>query len=181
MLPSKTMQIWVTFAVTQGHSALFSLLLLKVISGSMVLLQQGLCLWSVLLPKTMWRSMIMPLLTVKSKEAAFAVLWMTQDAQLRGGTWKASMTICMPLLYPTHPNPTPTPSKVKPQTATQENTFLLDIFFIYISNFISFPHFSSQNPLFHPFSPCSLMHPLLLPCPGIPLHWGPSQDQGPLL
>ena len=27
------------------------------------------------------------------------------------------------------------------------------------------------------------IHPLLLPCPGIPLHWGiqPSQDQGPSL
>jgi hypothetical protein len=38
----------------------------------------------------------------------------------------------------------------------------------------------------HPISPpllSSLTHPLLLPCPGIPLHWGiePSQDQGPLL
>ena len=32
-------------------------------------------------------------------------------------------------------------------------------------------------------SNCSPTHPLLLPCPGIPLHWGigPSHDQGPLL
>ena len=31
--------------------------------------------------------------------------------------------------------------------------------------------------------PCSLTHPLLLPCPCIPLHWGiePWKDQGPLL
>jgi hypothetical protein len=61
--------------------------------------------------------------------------------------------------------------------------FLLDIFFIYISNFIPFPHFPSENPLSHAPSPCSLTHPLLLSCPRIPLHWGiePSQDQGPLL
>jgi hypothetical protein len=35
----------------------------------------------------------------------------------------------------------------------------------------------------HPPFPCSLTHPHLLLCPGIPLYWGtePSQDQGPLL
>ncbi|EDL27071.1 mCG12966 [Mus musculus] len=40
-----------------------------------------------------------------------------------------------------------------------------------------------KNPLSHPLSPCSLTHPLLLPCPGIPLHLGmeSSQDQRPLL
>ena len=40
-----------------------------------------------------------------------------------------------------------------------------------------------KTPLSHPPSPCSLVHPLLLPCPGITLHWGiePSQDQWPLL
>jgi hypothetical protein len=62
--------------------------------------------------------------------------------------------------------------------------FLLDIFFIYISNVIPFPpHFPSKSSLSHPPSPCSPTHPLLLPCPGIPLHWGiePSQYQGPLL
>jgi hypothetical protein len=63
--------------------------------------------------------------------------------------------------------------------------FLLDIFFIYISNVIPFPGFPSENPLPIPFPPppCSPTHPLLLPGPGIPLHWGiePSQDQGPLL
>ena len=34
-----------------------------------------------------------------------------------------------------------------------------------------------------PPSPCTPTHPLQLPCPGIPLHWGiePSQDQGPIL
>jgi hypothetical protein len=61
--------------------------------------------------------------------------------------------------------------------------FLLDIFFIYISNVIPFPSFPSENPLSPPVSPCSPTHPLLLPGPGIPLYWGiePSQDQGPLL
>jgi hypothetical protein len=61
--------------------------------------------------------------------------------------------------------------------------FIFLIFFIYISNFIPFPHFPLKIPLSHPPSPCSLTHPLLLPCPGIPLHWviKPSQDQGPLL
>jgi hypothetical protein len=61
--------------------------------------------------------------------------------------------------------------------------FLLDIFFIYISNVIPFLHFPSENPLSHPPSLCSPTHPLPLPGPGIPLYWGinPSQDQGPLL
>jgi hypothetical protein len=61
--------------------------------------------------------------------------------------------------------------------------FILDIFFIYISNVIPFPGFPSKNPLSHSSSPSSPTHPLLLPGPGIPLHWGiePSQDQGPLL
>jgi hypothetical protein len=61
-------------------------------------------------------------------------------------------------------------------------SFLLDIFFIYISNVIPFPSFFSENSLSppHPWSPT---HPLLFPGPGIPLYWGiePSQDQGPLL
>ena len=59
----------------------------------------------------------------------------------------------------------------------------LDIFFIYIQIFIPFPHFPSKNATFqYPF-PCSLTHPLLHLCPGIPLHWGikPFQDQGPFL
>jgi hypothetical protein len=43
--------------------------------------------------------------------------------------------------------------------------FLLDIFFIYISNAI--PKASYTLPL-----PCSPTHPLLLPGPGIPLYWG---------
>jgi hypothetical protein len=61
--------------------------------------------------------------------------------------------------------------------------FLLDVFFIYISNVIPFPGFPSENPLSHPPSPCSPTYPLPLPCPGIPLHWSikPSQNQGPLL
>jgi hypothetical protein len=61
--------------------------------------------------------------------------------------------------------------------------FLLDIFFIYISNVIPFPGFPFENLLPSPF-PCSpTYHPLPLPGPGILLHWGiePSQDQGPLL
>jgi hypothetical protein len=61
--------------------------------------------------------------------------------------------------------------------------FLIAVFFTYISNVIPFPGFPSENSLSYPLSPCSPTHPLLLPCPGIPLHWGiePSQDQGPLL
>ena len=60
---------------------------------------------------------------------------------------------------------------------------LLDIFFIYISNVIPFPGLLTEKPLFHSSIPCSPTHPLPLPCPVIPLHWGiePSQDQGPLL
>jgi hypothetical protein len=61
--------------------------------------------------------------------------------------------------------------------------FLLEVFFIYISNAIPFPSFLSENPLYSPPSPSSSTHPLPLPCPGIPLYWGieSSQDQGPLL
>jgi hypothetical protein len=56
--------------------------------------------------------------------------------------------------------------------------FLIDLFFIYISNVIPFPGLPSKIPI-HPHSRCSPTHPLLLPCPGIPLHWGikSSQDQ----
>jgi hypothetical protein len=62
-------------------------------------------------------------------------------------------------------------------------SFLLDIFFIYISNAIPFPCLPSKTPLSHCPSPCSPTLPLLLPCPGISLHWvmEPSQDQGILL
>jgi hypothetical protein len=62
-------------------------------------------------------------------------------------------------------------------------TFLLDIFFIYISYVIPFPSFPSKNPLSPLPSPCSPTHPFPLPGPGIPLYWGiePSQDQGPFL
>jgi hypothetical protein len=61
--------------------------------------------------------------------------------------------------------------------------FLLNIFFIYISNVIPFPSFPSENPLSPSPFPYSPTHPLLLSGPGIPLHWVivPSQDQGPLL
>ena len=47
--------------------------------------------------------------------------------------------------------------------------FLLYIFFVYVSNIIPFL--------------LPVTHPLLLPGPGIPLHWGiePSHDQRPLL
>ena len=60
-------------------------------------------------------------------------------------------------------------------------SFFKDIFFIYILNIIPFLGFPSEAPIIRP-SPCSPTHPLLLPCPGIPLHWGiePSQDQGSL-
>jgi hypothetical protein len=61
--------------------------------------------------------------------------------------------------------------------------FLLNTFLIYISNVIPFPHWPSENPLSHHPFPCSPTQPLLLPCPGIPLHWSikPSQEQGSLL
>jgi hypothetical protein len=52
--------------------------------------------------------------------------------------------------------------------------FLLDIFFIYISNIIPFPGFPSKkypSPTPCPCSPHSPTHPLLLPDPGIPPHW----------
>jgi hypothetical protein len=60
--------------------------------------------------------------------------------------------------------------------------FLLDIFFIYISNIISFPGFSSKTPYPSPL-PCSSTHPLALPGPGILLYGSiePFQDQGPFL
>jgi hypothetical protein len=62
---------------------------------------------------------------------------------------------------------------------------VINYYFRYILylNFKFYPlsSFPLQNPLSHPHSPCSLTHPLPLPCPCIPLHWGPSQDQGPLL
>jgi hypothetical protein len=58
----------------------------------------------------------------------------------------------------------------------------LFIYFLYISNVIPFSWFPSKCHLSHPPSPCSPTHPLLLPCPGIHLHWGiePSQNLGPL-
>jgi hypothetical protein len=43
--------------------------------------------------------------------------------------------------------------------------FLLDIFFIYISNAIPKAPYTLSLP-------CSPTHPLLLPGPGIPLYWG---------
>jgi hypothetical protein len=61
--------------------------------------------------------------------------------------------------------------------------FLLDIFFIYVSNVITFPGFPSINTLSHSPYPCSPTHPLMLPGPVIPLYWAiePLQDQEPLL
>jgi hypothetical protein len=60
--------------------------------------------------------------------------------------------------------------------------FLLDIFFIYISNAIPFSSFLSKIPYFHPLHLLPT-HPLTLLGPGIPLYWGIEslQDQGPLL
>jgi hypothetical protein len=48
------------------------------------------------------------------------------------------------------------------------NIFLLDIFFIYISNVIPFPSFPSKNPLYFPVSPCSPTHPLPFPVLAVP-------------
>jgi hypothetical protein len=61
--------------------------------------------------------------------------------------------------------------------------FLIDIFFIDISNVILFPGFPSENHLPLPPSTCSPTHPHLLPDPNIPLHWDIelSQDQGAVL
>ena len=50
-------------------------------------------------------------------------------------------------------------------------SFLLDIFFIYISNIIPFPSFPSENPLSPPLLPL-LPNSLWLPGPGNPLYWG---------
>jgi hypothetical protein len=58
-------------------------------------------------------------------------------------------------------------------------SFLLAVFFIYISNVFSFPGLSFGTPLSHLSSPCLLYegassHTYSLPpsCPSIPLHWG---------
>jgi hypothetical protein len=47
-------------------------------------------------------------------------------------------------------------------------SFLLDIFFIYISNFIPFPGFLSKYFLSHPLSPCSPTYPLYFPVLAFP-------------
>ena len=60
-----------------------------------------------------------------------------------------------------------------------DKSFLLDIFFIYISNVIPFPSFLSENPL-SPL-PSSTPQPTHSHShPGIPLYWSiePSQNQG---
>jgi hypothetical protein len=46
--------------------------------------------------------------------------------------------------------------------------FLLDIFFIYISNVIPFSSFPSENPLFPLPSPCSPTYPLPFPVLAFP-------------
>jgi hypothetical protein len=58
--------------------------------------------------------------------------------------------------------------------------FLLDIFFIYISDVSPFPSFPfRRSPILSPSllplsppAPCSPNHPFLLPGPGISLYWG---------
>jgi hypothetical protein len=61
--------------------------------------------------------------------------------------------------------------------------FLLDIFLYLYFKYYPLSWFPIQKPPSLSPSPCSPSHPLLLPGPGIPLHWGieTSQDQGPLL
>lgn len=64
--------------------------------------------------------------------------------------------------------------------------FLLDIFFIYISNVIPFPGSLQNPPITSPcFYECAPTCPLLLlsPFPGINVHWAikSTQDLGPLL
>jgi hypothetical protein len=57
-------------------------------------------------------------------------------------------------------------------------SLFFDTFFIYPSNVIPFPSFLPQKPLSRLPCPCygegapPHAHPLLPPCPGIPLHWG---------
>jgi hypothetical protein len=66
--------------------------------------------------------------------------------------------------------------------------FLIEHFFLYISNVIPFPGFPLETPYprtlpcFYEGAP-QLTYPLLLPRSDIPLHWGikSSQDQGPFL
>jgi hypothetical protein len=53
-----------------------------------------------------------------------------------------------------------------------DSFFLLDIFFIYISNVIPFPSIPFKNLFSPPPSPCSSTHPFKLPGSGIPLYWG---------
>jgi hypothetical protein len=50
-------------------------------------------------------------------------------------------------------------------TDLERTIFLLDIFFIYISNAILKVSYTLPPP-------CSPTHPLLFPGPGIPLYWG---------
>ena len=55
-------------------------------------------------------------------------------------------------------------------------------YFLYL-HFKCYPLSPSESPISHPHLAPPLTHPLLIPCPGTPLHWGiePSQGQGPLL
>jgi hypothetical protein len=70
-----------------------------------------------------------------------------------------------------------------------KSTLFFIRYFIYLHfKIIPFPGFPLQKPpipssLLLLLCGCSPTHPLLSPCPGIPLYWGiePSQDQGPLL
>jgi hypothetical protein len=91
------------------------------------------------------------------------------------------------------PQGIPWPTKHSPSIAVElfdkliaSDSSFWSILFIYISNVTPFwcPLQKPPIPIFPP--PASLRvltHPLLPPCPGIPLYWGmePSQDQGPLL
>ena len=68
-------------------------------------------------------------------------------------------------------------------TKTDKDTtalFLLDIFFIYISNVIPFPSFPSENPLSPPPSPCSLTYqlPFLILALPYPALRGEQEDPG---
>ena len=54
----------------------------------------------------------------------------------------------------------PIKPELLPKPFRKKNLFLLDIFFIYISNVIPFPRFPSKNPLSPPPSPCFPTHPL---------------------
>lgn len=75
----------------------------RVLPEPMVLLQLGPCSWSVVSPEPAWRPMAHAPLILKSMEAAFAVISMTTDSQLRRRDMEG--------FYNPYPHPKPPPQK----------------------------------------------------------------------